>query len=237
MRRLSAVCQLTLVNRMNVMKMKLINHQLGATLLESLIALVVFSVGALGIAALQTTTLVRSDDVKQRSLAIWKAQELADRIKASGSLDDPDGLATDYIDEVGAETLDQIGVFDLNSTYTCPAEPTRCDDTDGNAVGICTADELVSFDVWSVLCDPVNGATATTLGANDGENKLKNLDVALFEGADANEGEYFLYFEWLSRSAEQDQDLQAAAATVTSNLCGTDLDVDSRLSVYCLRFR
>ena len=63
----------------------------GATLVESLIALFVFAIGALGIAALQTTTLVRSDDVKQRSLAIWKAQELADRIKATTTLDDPDG--------------------------------------------------------------------------------------------------------------------------------------------------
>jgi len=186
---------------------------------------------------LETTTLVRSDDVKQRSLAIWKAQELADRIKASGSLDDPDGLAAEYITAVGANSIAQIGVFDVNNVFTCPAEPTRCDDTDGNAVAACMAGDLVNFDVWSVLCDPVNGATATTLGANDGENKLKNLDVALFEGAGANAGEYFLYFEWLSRSAEQDEDLQAAAATVTSNLCGTDLDVDSRLSVYCLRFR
>ena len=64
---------------------KSLANQAGATLLESLIALVVFSIGALGIAALQTATLVRSDDVKQRSIAIWKAQELADRIKASGS--------------------------------------------------------------------------------------------------------------------------------------------------------
>ncbi len=223
------------------MNIQVIRKQLGVSLLEALIALVVFSVGALGIAALQTSTFVRSDDIKQRSLAIWKAQELADRIKASGSVDDPNGLAQNYIDEIARDNIDQIGTFDLNNLFVCPAlAPTRCDDQASSAAGVCSANDLVTFDVWSVLCDPVNGASANTFGVVDGENKLKNFDVALFErdvDAQDNIGEYFLYFEWLSRSAEQDQGLQDGATTVATDLCGETIEVDSRLSVYCLRFR
>ena len=217
---------------------KSLANQAGATLLESLIALVVFSIGALGIAALQTATLVRSDDVKQRSIAIWKAQELADRIKASGSTINPNGLSQAYIDEIspGNNVDAGIGDFDNTPSFVCPNnEPTRCDDVEGTDAAICTAADLVTFDTWSVLCDPVSGVSSTqaNLGTNDGENKLKNLDVALTQ--DAN-GEFLLFFEWLSRSADQNEDFQAGV-TVTTDLCGTDRDVDSRLGVYCLRFR
>lgn len=228
-----------MLNTMTSMKNRPIRNlskQLGTTLLEALIALVVFSVGALGVAALQTATLVRSDDVKQRSIAIWKAQELADRIKATDSVADPDGLGPEYIAEIGRD-ISSIGVFDLNDVFNCPAAaPTRCDDVEGTnvAVNACnTPDLLTEFDVWSVFCDPVSGLSSANIGTTDGENKLKNLDVALIQVGD----EYRLYIEWLSRSTDQDEDLQATPVNVTTNLCGEDIDVDSRLGVYCLRFR
>ena len=84
-----------------------------------------------------------------------------------------------------------------------------------------------------MFCDPVSGLSSANIGTTDGENKLKNLDVALIQVGD----EYRLYIEWLSRSTDQDQDLQATPVNVTTNLCGEDIDVDSRLGVYCLRFR
>lgn len=222
--------------------MKKIKNQLGATLLESLIALVVFSVGALGIAALQTTTLVRSDDVKQRSIAIWKAQELADRIKSTNSIDVPTGLSADYVTEIGNTTIASIGVLDNTNLFTCPtAAPTRCDDTAGGAAAVCDAGELVEFDVWSVFCDPATGLSSTSGGDVDGANKLKNLDVALVVDdngtpLDVTDDEFRLYLEWLSRSTDQEDDFQGGV-DVTTNLCGDDVDVDSRLGVYCLRFR
>jgi len=71
--------------------------QRGSSLVEAMVALVVFAVGALGIAAMQTVSMVRGDDTRQRSIAIWKAQELVDRIKATKTTDDPDGLVAEYI--------------------------------------------------------------------------------------------------------------------------------------------
>ena len=211
---------------------KVFRYQVGATLLEAIISLVVFSIGALGIAALQTQTLIRSDDVKQRSIAIWKAQDLAARIKATDSVQNPAGLGQAYVAAIGSEVVaGVIGDFD-NTGYTCPATaPTRCDDNGGSAIGACSDDDLVAFDVWSVLCDPASGVSAETLGQNDGENKVKNFDVALNTNAN---GEYFLYFEWLARASD-DEDL--TVTDINTNLCGTDVPVDSRLDAYCLRFR
>ena len=220
--------------------MKKFNQQLGATLLESLIALVVFSIGALGIAALQTTTLLRSDDVKQKSIVIWKAQDLADRIKASDSLTFPDGLGDDYIAAVntmgGNGSLNDIATFG-DEPFTCPAvAPSRCDDTEAADANACTTDELVNFDVWSVFCDPASGLSAANFGETDGENKAKNLDVFLARGSDAAANEYFLYLSWLSRSGDQNSNFQNGA-TVQTNLCGNQVALDSRLDAYCLRFR
>lgn len=209
------------------------NQQAGATLIESVVALFVFAVGALGLAALQTTTLVRSDDVKQRSVAIWKAQELADRIKATRTIDDPNGLAAEYATAIGVTNRNQIGVY--GTSFSCPNNaPTRCDDQNGTAAASCTTTQLVQFDVWSVLCDPRTGAAAISNDGSEGLNKLKDLDVALVQDGT----EYLLYFEWASQSGERNEDVQASGTTtIETDLCDeADVDVDSRLNAYCLRF-
>ena len=73
---------------------------------------------------------------------------------------------------------------------------------------------------------------------NNGANRLKDLDVALRPGV--LPGEQFLYFSWLSRVGDKNEDIQGPvggpARTLTTNLCGQDVEVDSRLDVYCLRF-
>jgi len=212
------------------------NHERGVTLIESVVALLVFSVGALGIAALQTVTLVRSDDVKQRSIAVWKAQELADRIRATRSIDDTAGLAAAFVTAVG-DDISVIGSFDDSGALSCAgAVPTRCDDTTGNAVAQCTVDQIVTFDIWSVVCDPVNGASDVTIDDDiDGNSKLKNLDVALERTAT---GEMHLYFEWLSRAADQNAELlsDGNVENINTELCGNIIPVDARLETYCLRF-
>ncbi len=82
----------------------------------------------------------------------------------------------------------------------------------------------------------ISGASFSgTVGDNDGVNKLKNLDVALLQTA----GELRLYFEWQARAADQNENLKdatGAAISLPTDLCGQQVNVDSRLSVYCLRF-
>lgn len=210
--------------------------ELGASLIESVVALLVFSVGALGIAALQTVTLVRSDDVKQRSVAVWKAQELADRIRATRTIDNTDGLAQEYVDAIG-DDASVIGSFANSGALSCSgAAPTRCDDVNGTAAAQCSSAQMVTFDIWSVMCDPVNGASAESIDDDlDGNSKLKDLDVALTRAAS---GEMRLYFEWLSRSADQNEELLSGGnvENIDTELCGDVVSVDARLETYCLRF-
>ena len=213
------------------------SKQNGTTLIESIIALLVFSVGVLGIAALQATTLVRSDDNKQRSIAVWKAQELADRIRATKSFSSPAGQARNYVGAIGND-VSVIGSFDGASAFRCAAAPAaQCEDTNGGLAETCSVGQMVNFDVWSVLCDPINGVSDTQINPDfDGTTKLKNFDVALTRSDDT--GEMFLYFEWLARANDENRDVQPGAAPVTiaTDLCGTSFQVDERLETYCLRF-
>lgn len=219
--------------------------QRGATLVEAMVALFVFSIGALGIAALQVSALVRSDDVKQRSVAIWKAQELVERMKATSSIlgpngttDYPTGLMQLYIDDIGSDKVAPIGLSATSGGFSCPAAAvTRCDDVSSTDAKACDIEDLVAFDVWSTLCDPVSGATlAGDIPDDPGLNKLKDLDVALLRDGS---GQMRLYLEWQNRSAEQNEALKDGSGTpkkLKTDLCGDEVEVDANVSVYCLRF-
>lgn len=213
--------------------------QRGATLIEAMVSLFVFAVGALGIAAMQTSSLVRVDDTKQRSIAIWKAQELVDRMRNSKTVADPDGLLPEYLAEIDNDNSDNgIGVLDGDDDFPCPAAaaaPQRCDDVNGTNVAACSTAQLVAFDVWSVMCDPNSGIALTGAG-NDGSVGLRNVEVAM----ERTGTEFRLYIEWLNRSAtsnvELGVDAEDVVRTVTTNLCGDDKQIDARLDAYCLRF-
>ena len=59
------------------------NHQYGFTLLEVLIALLVLSIGLLGLAALQTTGLRSNQMASMRTIATQAAYDITDRMRAN----------------------------------------------------------------------------------------------------------------------------------------------------------
>jgi len=59
--------------------------QCGLTLVEILVTTVVLSVGLLGIAALQLTSLKNSVDSNSRSKAIWLVHNIEDRMRANSA--------------------------------------------------------------------------------------------------------------------------------------------------------
>jgi type IV pilus assembly protein PilV len=58
-------------------------HQRGFTLLEILVAIVVLSLGLLGLAGLQATSLKNNQVAYYRSIATQQAQDIADRMRAN----------------------------------------------------------------------------------------------------------------------------------------------------------
>ena len=58
-------------------------HQQGVTLVESMIALLVISIGLLGIASLQITAMSQNASSFNHSQAVWYAYNMSDRIRAN----------------------------------------------------------------------------------------------------------------------------------------------------------
>lgn len=58
-------------------------HQQGVSLIESMIALLVISIGLLGIAALQITAMKLNNSALHHSQSVWIAYDIADRIRAN----------------------------------------------------------------------------------------------------------------------------------------------------------
>ena len=61
------------------------SKQKGVSLIESLIALLVISVGLLGIAALQITAMSQNGSALNHSQAVWIAYNISDRIRSNDS--------------------------------------------------------------------------------------------------------------------------------------------------------
>lgn len=98
------------------------NRQQGFTLLEVLIALLVLSIGLLGLAALQTTGLRSNEMASMRTTSTMLAYDISDRMRAN-----PQGTTDgDYVIDSGAVTgtipnctssdctTTQLATFDLS---------------------------------------------------------------------------------------------------------------------------
>ena len=60
-------------------------HQHGLSLIESMITLLVISIGLLGIAALQYTAMKQNNSALHHSQSVWISYDIADRIRANFS--------------------------------------------------------------------------------------------------------------------------------------------------------
>jgi type IV pilus assembly protein PilV len=66
-----------------MLSIKSYKSQLGLGMIESLIALLVISIGLLGIAALQITSMQQTASAHWHSQAVWYSYEMTDRISAN----------------------------------------------------------------------------------------------------------------------------------------------------------
>lgn len=118
-----------------------INRQRGVSLIESMISLLVISVGLLGIAALQITSMKQNNSALHHSHAVWTAYNISDRIRANFS------------------QFDSYAGIDTNSSYTQDCTTSAC-----------TAPQLVTWDAseWSILLQnlPAGRGIISSPGAN-----------------------------------------------------------------------
>jgi type IV pilus assembly protein PilV len=122
------------------MTRKLVRTQHGFTLLEVLIALLVLSIGLLGLAALQTVGLRSNQMATMRTLATQMTYDITDRMRAN-----PDGLTP-------GNQYYVIGTGDTAPTMTkdCDAE-------------ICNSQELAIYDLneWREIVTSLPGGLSS----------------------------------------------------------------------------
>ena len=187
--------RLLIARRLSFMQPRTVNMT-GLSMIEVLVTLLIISVGLIGQAILQTTSVKESFDAAQRSQAAWQVQELVERIRAN-----TDGQSDGYATAIANEAL-------------CDDGPTKvCSDHfDGtnkvDAATDCTADEMAEFDVWEMACGfEFAGATSSARE----QMLLTDTGFTLIcEDADVTDADlcavgsdFTASLNWMSASAEQ----------------------------------
>ncbi len=133
-----------------MMSMRLEKKQRGFSLIEALVAFMVISVGMLGIASLQTVSLRAGSTAAVRSVAVIKAGEIIERMRANPT---------------------QVLSYAINASSA--GADNGC--TDNGTVTACTPAEMAADDIYHWLQDlkaamPNNGSATVTItppGAGD----------------------------------------------------------------------
>lgn len=122
----------------------------GSSLIEVLVTLLVFTIGMLGLAALQLNALQGSSDSAQRSQSTWLLQDIAERIRAN-----PEGTAAAYATAPACANLPVRACAD----HYNPATSAKVNAAD------CTAAEMAAFDRWEAQCSYTAIAAFNTIDA------------------------------------------------------------------------
>lgn len=131
-------------------------HQKGFSLVEILVALLILSIGLLGLAALQTTSLKFNTDSYMRTQATYFVYDIIDRMRAN----------SDSVVAGGTyDVPDATSAASIISTYqSCKASTCACNNT-----GVCNASQIATHDLgrWyermaSVL--PGSSSNLATIG-------------------------------------------------------------------------
>lgn len=99
---------------MKVYSIKFSNSR-GVTMLENLVALLVISIGLLGLAGLQASTFRNGKDATNRAIAVQQAENMANRMRAN-----PTGVSLGLYNNISGSTAMPIGTG-LCAGSTCTA--------------------------------------------------------------------------------------------------------------------
>ena len=140
-----------------------VKTEAGSSLIEVLVTLLVFTVGMLGLAALQLNALQGSSDSAQRSQTTWLLQDIAERIRAN-----PEGTAAAYTTAPACADLPVKACAD----YYNPATSAKINAAD------CTAAEMAAFDRWEAQCSYAAIDAFNTIDARFNGRDFVNVPTA-----------------------------------------------------------
>lgn len=126
----------------------------GLTLIESLVALLVLSIGLLGTAHLMATGMKFTNSSFARTQATYIAENLAESMRAN-----PDAIVNFSYNN-----------FDSNNIASCTAKPNPYCAADGSTIpAACTSAQLATFDLYQATC-----GTGGTAAGNALKQQLPN---------------------------------------------------------------
>lgn len=157
----------------------------GMTLMEVAISMFIFSVSVLAYSQMQSGLFHQGMDNRQRSIALWKAEELIDLITANST---PAALQR-YTDAVSDADI-------------CAIEPANdCTQAAGTGTApSCSVSELAAYDVWSILCDANTGVA---------ENLLEFSADLTCNNVCGDDSGMTLEYRWLSVVIDSDKDMRS----------------------------
>lgn len=162
--------------------------QRGSSLIEVLIALLVFTIGLQGVTALQFQAVKENFDSSQRSKGVWAAQELINRIRAN-----PVARANgDY-------------AFPTGNPCAAGAPATYCGERSTIAADDCNATEMAAFDIWESMC--LNPNTTANTNLTPTQSTLTNLSLTITCAPCQENSELLLLMTWQSKSVTDDSDI------------------------------
>ncbi len=183
-------------------------HSTGFSLIEVLVTLMVLSVGLMGLAVLQSTSVKAGFDSGQRSQATWLVQELVERMRAN-----VDGQTSGYTTAAADANLCDNGPTKLCSDYFNGT-------VKANAAGDCSADEIAEFDVWELTCGfqraNITTASLEQLSLTGNGLTLTCVDSDATDTDPCTTGSDFTAtLNWLSQSADASSSGEAAAKSMS----------------------
>lgn len=108
-----------------------INFSKGFTLLEVMIAMVIFSIGLLGLAGIQAVAISNNNSAYTRTVSMQLAYNMTDVLRASTG---------------GNGNI--INAFDTVTTAIPGTAPTSCIQKDGGSVPNCSEADLANFEIY-----------------------------------------------------------------------------------------
>ena len=138
----------------------------GATLIEVMVALVILSIGLLGLASLQLSGISDTSNSEKRTQAAILANDLVERMRTNPAA----VTAGDYYAALNNPNID------------CLSPPANyCEDQNGTAASTCSSQQMANFDAYSVYCNAQrllqNGSITVQCTDSTGVAKACNATV------------------------------------------------------------